>query len=123
MDFCHNFNVSNKFMTKLRSLLLHPSDVPAAKCQIKDRVKCLAMRLDAEGNEDAQGRKWSKVHVLREKAKWVHGTVMKKMGGKRFNGNYKVKYDGDNNSHASNESHTLKAPPQGTTKKACANWN
>ena len=68
-------------MTKLRSLLLHPSDVPAAKCQIKDRVKCLAMRLDAEGNEDAQGRKWSEVHVPREKTKWACGTVMKKVDG------------------------------------------
>jgi hypothetical protein len=105
--------MSNKFMTKLRSLLLPPSDVPAVKCQIKDRVKCLATRFDAEGNEDAQGRKWSEVHVLREKTKWVHGTVMKKMGAKRFNGNYKVKCDGDNNSHTSNESHTFKPPPIG----------
>ena len=95
MDFCYNFNMSNKFVRKLRSLLLPPSDMPAAKYQIKDRVKCLATRFDAEGNEDAQGRKWSEVHILREKTKWVHGTVMKKMGGKKFNGNYKVKYDGD----------------------------
>jgi hypothetical protein len=48
---------------------------------------------------------------------------MKKMGGKRSNGNYKAKCDGDTTSHASNESHALKAPPQGTTKKACTNWN
>jgi hypothetical protein len=38
---------------------------------------------------------------------------MKKMGGRRSNGNYKAKHDGDNNSHASNESHTFKAPPIG----------
>jgi hypothetical protein len=38
---------------------------------------------------------------------------MKKMGGKRFNGNRKVKHDGDTNSRASDESHTFKAPPIG----------
>ena len=105
--------MSNKFVTKLRSLLLPPSDMPAAKYNVKDRVKCLAIRFDAEGNEDAQGRKWSEVHILREKTKWVYGTVMKKMGGKKFNGNYKVKYDGDTVSHTSNESHMFKAPPIG----------
>ena len=53
------------------------------------------------------------MYILREKTKWVHGTVMKKMGGKRFNGNRKVKHDGDTNSRASDESHTFKAPPIG----------
>jgi hypothetical protein len=84
--------------------------MPAAKYKIKDRAKRLATRFDAEGNEDAQGRKWSEVHVLREKTKWVCGTVRKKVGGRRFYGNYKVKCDGDNNSHTSNERHTFKDP-------------
>jgi hypothetical protein len=61
--------MSNNFLIKLRSLLLPPSDVPAVKHQIKDCVKCLATRFDAEGNEDARGRKWSEVQVLREKTK------------------------------------------------------
>jgi hypothetical protein len=87
--------------------------MPAAKYKIKDRVKCLATRFDAEGLEDAQGRKWSEVHILREKTKWVCGTVIKKMGGKKFNGNYKVKYDGDASQSTSNESHIFKAPPMG----------
>ena len=49
----------------------------------------------------------------RENTKWVYGTVTKLMGGRRFNGNYKVKYDGDDTLCTSNESRLFKASPIG----------
>ena len=87
--------------------------MPPAKHKAGDRVKCLATRFDKPGNEDAQGRKWSQVHILQEKTKWVYGTVMRLLGGRRWQGNYKIKYDGDTRQETSHESHLQAAPPIG----------
>ena len=47
-------------------------------------MKCLATSFDKPGNEHAQGRKWSQVHLLQEKTKRVHGTAHKSlMAGSR----------------------------------------
>jgi hypothetical protein len=87
---------------------------PSAKYKVGGRVKCLATRFDKPGNEDAQGRKWSQVHLLAEKTKWARGTVHKLLGGRRWGGNYKIKYDGDGGKQeTSHESHSQAAPPIG----------
>ena len=110
----HNFNLSKFFVTKLCSFLLPHQMAPPAKHKVGDRVKCLATRFDKPGNEDAQGRKWSQVHLLREKTKWACGTVHKLLGGRRWGGNYKIKHDGDGGKQeTSNESHLQAAPPIG----------
>ena len=84
-----------------------------AKYKFGDRVKCLATRFDTPGNEDSQGRKWSDIHMQQEKTKWVYGTVMRLLGGRRWAGNYKIKYDGDSRQETSHESHLEAAPPIG----------
>ena len=66
-------------------------------------MKCLATRFDTAENKDAQGRKWSEVHVAKEKTKWCRGTIQSLVGGRRFAGNYKVKHDGDSAALTSNE--------------------
>ena len=74
-----------------------------------DRVKCLATRFDQPGGEDAQGRKWSQLHMAKEKTKWVLGTIVRHLGGTRnFKGQYKVRYDGDKTQTNSAESHLEK---------------
>ena len=109
-----NFNLSKFFVTKLCSFLSPHQMAPPAKYKVGDRVKCLATRFDKPGNEDAQGRKWSQVHLLEEKTKWVCGTVHKLLGGRRWGGNYKIKYDGDGGKQeTSHESHLQAAPPIG----------
>ena len=109
-----NFNLSKFFVTKLCSFLSPHQMAPPAKYKVGDRVKCLATRFDKPGNEDAQGRKWSQVHLLEEKTKWARGTVHKLLGGRRWGGNYKIKYDGDGGKQeTSHESHLQAAPPIG----------
>ena len=76
-----------------------------ARCKKVDRVKCLATRFDTEENKDSQGRLWSTVYISKEKTKWCRGTVQSLLGGRRFAGNYRVKYDGDNRAYTSHESH------------------
>ena len=49
-----------------------------------------------------------------KKTKWVYGTVHKLLGGRRWGGNYKIKYDGDGGKQeTSHESHLQAAPPIG----------
>ena len=76
---------------------------PKGKYKKGDRVKCLATRFDTDDNKDAQGRKWSEVYMAKEKTKWCRGTIQSLVGGRRFAGNYKVKYDGDSAALTSNE--------------------
>ena len=75
---------------------------PKGKYKKGDRVKCLATRFDTDDNKDAQGRKWSEVYMAKEKTKWCRGTIQSLVGGRRFAGNYKVKYDGDSAALTSN---------------------
>jgi hypothetical protein len=42
---------------------------PKGKHKKGDRVKSLAKRFDTAEKKDAQGRKWSEVHVAKEKTK------------------------------------------------------
>ena len=79
--------------------------VRAAKYKKGDRVKCLATRFDIEENKGSQGRLWSELYKAKEKTKWYRGVIQSLMGGRKFAGNYKVKYDGDSRGYTSNESH------------------
>ena len=107
------FNMSNKIVTKLSSASIPNQTHTMPKYKVGDRVKCLATRFDAAGTEDAQGRSWSQVHYLKEKTNWVCGTVQKLMGGRRWAGIYKVKYDGDGAAMNTHEQHNHPAPPIG----------